>query len=100
MADAVEEPVDLAVAQRRTMLIGLELRRQREIPELPPHRREQLFHRCTCPGTRVADVEALALEVGECLGAGFLASNHCERLGMHREHRAQVTKGAILRERS
>ena len=94
VADAVEEAVDLAVAQRRAVLVGLELGGQREVAQLPAHRGEQLLHRRARARAGVADVEALALEVGEGLDVGFLARQHGERLGVHREHRAQVAVGA------
>ena len=65
MADAVEEAVDLAVAQRRPVLVRLQLGGEREVRHLPAHRGEQLLHRGARARAGVADVEALALEVGE-----------------------------------
>src|SRR3546814_1787189 len=46
-------------------------------------------------GAGIADVHALALEVLEGLDVGILARDHGERLGMHREHRAQLLERAL-----
>ena len=100
VADAVEEAVDLVVAERGAVLVGLEFGGEREVAGLPAHRAEQLFHRGARAGARVADVEALALQVGEGLDAGFLAHQHRERLRMEREHRAQLAEGALVLERA
>ncbi len=96
MADAVEEAVDLAVAQRRPVLVGLELRGEREVRQLPAHRAEQLLHRGAGARARVADVEALALEVVEALDVGFLAREHREGLRVQRHHRAQLLERPVL----
>src|SRR5688572_2339915 len=98
MSDAVEEAVDLAVAERGSVLVGLQLRCKREVAELPSHRGQQLFHRSARSRARVADVEALAFEIGKRLGADLLAPDDGERLGMHREDRTQVAEGAFLAE--
>ncbi len=98
MADGVEETVDLAVAQRRTVLVGLQLGCEREFVGRPAERAQQFIHRRTCPRPRVADVEALALEVGELLHIGLLAGDDGEGFRMHRKHRAQVSIGAGILE--
>src|ERR1041385_5376245 len=90
MADAVIEAVDLVVAKRRALLVGLQFSRNREVGLLPAHRIEQLLHRGERAGARIADVEALALEVLELGDARFLARQHREGLRMDREHRAQI----------
>ncbi len=97
--DAVGEAVDLAVAQRRAVLVGLEFGGEREVGELPVHRGEQLLHRGARAGARVADVEALALEVGERLDVRFLAGDDGDRLGVQREHGALLGPRAGILER-
>src|SRR4030095_7239417 len=94
MPDAVEKPVDLAIAERRPVLVRLELGSEGEISHLPAHRGEKLLHRSERTRPRVADVETLALEIGERLDAGFFARNNGERLRVDREHGAQVAVGA------
>src|SRR3546814_19178903 len=47
-------------------------------------------------GAGIADVHALALEVLEGLDVGILARDHGERLGIHREHRAQLLERDLL----
>ena len=61
------------------MLVGLELGGEREIAELPAHRSQHFFHRRARAGAGIADVEALALEVGEALHVGLLAGQHREQ---------------------
>ena len=96
MADAIEEAVDLVVAERGALLVGLELGGEREVGLGPAHLLQQLFHRGERAGAGIADIEALALEVVELGDAGFLARQHRERLRMHREHRAQIGIGLAL----
>ena len=96
MADAIEEAVDLVVAERGALLVGLELGGEREVRLGPAHLLEQLLHRGQRARAGIADVEALALEVGELGDAGVLARQYRERLGMHREHRAQIGIGLAL----
>ena len=45
MTDAVEESVDLVVAQRGALLVGLEFGREREVGPGPAHLPEQFLHR-------------------------------------------------------
>src|SRR5690606_20736404 len=72
MPDSVEEAVDLAVAERGPVLVGLQLGREREVADRPAEGVEQLLHRRPGARARVAHIEALALEVGELLDAGLL----------------------------
>src|SRR3546814_6215832 len=73
MSDAIEEAVGLVVAECRAMLVGLQFGSEREVLECPAHGAQQLFHRVAGARTGVADVEALALEVGELGDTGILA---------------------------
>src|SRR5690606_4717113 len=98
VADEVDEAVDLAVAERGAVLVGLELGGEREVGKLPAHRADQLLERGARAGARVAHVEALALEVGEGLDVRFLARDHGDGLGVQREHRAQLLERAVLLE--
>ncbi len=93
VAHAVEEPVHLAVAQGRTVLVGLQFGSEREIRELPTHGREHFFHRRARSRAGIAHVEALALEVLELGDVGLLAGHHGEGLGVHGKHGAQVPHG-------
>jgi len=98
VAHRVEEAVDLAVAQCRAVLVGLQLGGEREVGELPLHLGEDLLHRGARARARVADVELLALEVGEGLDVGLLARDDGEGLGVQRHDGAQVSEGARVLE--
>src|SRR5690606_11820547 len=90
VADAIEEAVDAVVAQRRAVFVGTQFRGQREVGRGPAHCREQFLHRCARARTRVADVEALALQIREALDARIRSYGDRERFRMQREHGAQV----------
>jgi hypothetical protein len=60
------------------------------------HGGEQLLHRGAGTGARIADVEALALEILELGDARLLAHQHGEWFGMQREHGAQIAEGVAL----
>ena len=79
------------------MLVGLQLGGEREVAHLHALGGEQLLHRRARARARVADVDALALEVAELGDARFLARHQRERLGMHREHGAQVLVALLER---
>src|SRR5438046_8545981 len=93
MTDAVKETIDFVVAQRGPVLVRLKLGSQSEVGNLHVHCGKQLIHGGARAGTRIADVEALALEIGEALDVRFLARHDGKWLRMHREHRAQLEIG-------
>jgi hypothetical protein len=80
------------------MLVGLELGGEREVAELPAHGAEELLHGGAGAGARIAHVHALALQLVELGDVRFLAGQHREGLGVHREHRAQIAEGAAFLE--
>src|SRR5690606_5029288 len=82
VADAIEEAVDLAVAQRRAVFIGPQFRGQREIFQGPAHRGQQFFHGRARARAWIADVEAFAFEVFERFDVGFFASYDSKWLGV------------------
>ena len=90
MADQVEESVDLAIAQRSAMFVGLQLGGEPEVAARPAHRLDQLQGRNLGAGAGIADVEALALQVRDLTDAGLVGRHDGDRLGMQREDRAQV----------
>ncbi|MNL25822.1 hypothetical protein D3C87_1473170 [compost metagenome] len=98
MAHAVEEAVDLAIADRRAVLVRAQFRRQRKVLHRPAHRGQQFFHRRARARTRVADVEALALQVFKGLDIRVLARHDRERFGVDRKYRAQLGERAGLLE--
>ena len=98
MADREHHGVDLVVAQRLGLLGRLELGGEREVVHGPALGVHQHLHGGALAGARVADVDPLALEVVEGLDPGVGARDHGERLGMDREHRAQVLVRALALE--
>lgn len=81
------------------MLVRLEFGCEGEVGERPAHCAEQAFHGGACSRTRIADIEALALEVLELRHAGIWVRQHRERLRMNREDRPEVGMRAALLER-
>ena len=90
MTDPVKEPIDFVVAQRRALLVRLQLGREREAGLGPAELFQQFFHRQERAGARIADVETLAFKVGELLHTCIGARQHRKRLGVHGEDGAQI----------
>src|SRR5262245_26459273 len=78
------------------MLVCSELRRQCKVGELPPERAEELLQRDACARARIANVEALALEILKLGDARLLADKHRHRLRVDRIDGAEVSKGVVL----
>ena len=59
VADQVEKAVDFAVAQRRTMLVRLQLGGEREVLDRPAHRADQFVERSPRSRARIADIDRI-----------------------------------------
>ena len=90
MADGVGEGVDVVVAKLRALLGRCQFRGEREVGIGPALRSDQKIHQSPLAGAGIADVDALALQIVEDGHAGILAGHNGERLGVQREHGAQV----------
>jgi hypothetical protein len=80
------------------VLVGLEFGGEREVVEGPAERAEQLLHRGAGAGARIADVDALALQVLEGRDVRVRAGQHRERFRMDGEDGAQLRERAVLGE--
>ncbi len=65
MADHIDHSVNVVVAQSRCLLGGPQLGGQRQIINSPAQRAHDHVHGVALTGTRVADIDALALEIGD-----------------------------------
>ena len=98
MADQPEVGIDLVVAERLAGFGGLQLGRQLQVVPAPAHGRLHDVPGAARAGPGVADVDPLALEVGDVGDPGVAAGQNGDRLGMDREHRAEVLELALVLE--
>ena len=98
MADQPEVGIDLVVAYRLTGFRGLELRGEHEVAALPAHRLLDHFPGAAGARADIADVDPLALEVGDVADPRIVAGDDGDRLGVHREDCPQTFEGALLLE--
>ena len=94
VANGDHHRIDLVVAKRLGLLGGFQLAGELEVVVGPAEGGHQLLHRAALPGTRIADVHALALQIREGGDVRVRTRHHGEGLGVNREHRAQFRVGA------
>jgi len=82
MAGRKHDRVDLVVAQGGGLLGRLEFGGKREIGRRHANRLKQDFRRRPGSGTRIADIDFLALQVREGLYAGIGTREHGDDIGM------------------
>ena len=100
VADREHDRVDAAAGERSGLLVRRQLRSEREVGHGPPIRRHHRLGGGALARARVADVDPFAPEIGNGGDAGILTGDHGERLGVERQHGAQVTIGARAGERA
>src|SRR5690606_12299201 len=99
MTDEVGHGVDVVVAQGAGLLGRLQLGSQSEGGTCPALDGEDFFQGVTLAGTRVADVDALALEVIEAFDVGITTGEDGEHFALQREHGTDVAHRAFGFER-
>ena len=90
MADEVAHGIDVVVTQGRGLLGGFQFGNQAEGGFVPALHGHDLFKGVTLTGTRVADVDALALQVVEAGYLGVLAGQDGEHFALQGEDGADV----------
>ena len=96
MAHGIADGIDLVVAQGSRLFGGAQFRRQRKVVHAHTHGFQDDLERAARSGTGVADVHALARQVGKGLDAAVGAGHDGEGLGVDGEHGAKVGEGIAL----
>ncbi len=100
VANEVAHGVDVVVTQGRGLLGGFELGDQTEVTLVPALDGHDLFEGVALAGARVADVDALALQIVEAGNLGVLAGQDGEHFALQGEDGADVIHRTLGLERS